>query len=77
LRDPERSFDPIASYVLVLEPELNKVSSHAGLRVDAAIVINLYRIGELDRRDLETELGKIDAGKAKDWLESFAPSESK
>jgi hypothetical protein len=39
-------YDSDASYVLVLEPDGKTVVSHADLPVDAAILINLWRVGE-------------------------------
>jgi len=55
-------------YVLVLEPTERKAGFHAGLPVDAAILINLYRMGEFDRIELEKELVKLYPDKAPNWL---------
>ena len=72
LRDSEKEFDASASYVLVLEPGEKKVSSHGGLPLDAAILLNLWRMGDLTRNELETELARLYPEKAQAWLATFA-----
>ncbi len=63
--------DDKASYVLVLEPTGKEVSSHADLPVAAAILINLWRMGDSTRGELETELAKLYPEKAQTWLATF------
>lgn len=71
LHAPESKFDPSTAYCLVLAPTLNKVSSHEKLPVDAAILLNLWRMGATTRAELETALAKLYADKAQPWLASF------
>jgi hypothetical protein len=71
LRDPEKGFNASASFVLILEPSEKKVKSHEDLPLDAAILINLWRVGDLPRVELETELVKINAEKSQTWLLNF------
>ena len=71
LNDTNTEFEPTASYVLILDKELNKVGSYDGLPVDAAILINLWQMGELTHDELESELTKIDVEKAQIWLAKF------
>jgi hypothetical protein len=63
--------DVEASYVLVLEPTSKKVSSHADLPLKAAILINLWRMGDSSREEVETELTKLYPEKAQTWLAAF------
>ena len=72
LRAPGSELDVEASYVLVLEVAGKKVSSHADLPVDAAILINLWRMGDSTRGELETELAKLYPEKAQAWLAPFS-----
>lgn len=58
-------------YVLVLEQGGEKVASHAGLPLDAAIRINLYRMGEFDRVRLGEELAGAYPEKTPEWLATF------
>jgi hypothetical protein len=68
----ESKFDPTeAIYVLVIEPTGKKVGFHKDLPVDAAILINLWRIGVLTEDELKAELEKFYPEKAKSWLASF------
>ena len=76
LNDPNTEFQPVADYVLVLDSKLDKVDSHGELRVDVAILINLWRMGALSQTDMEAALVKIDSAKAKAWLAQFIPSQS-
>jgi hypothetical protein len=71
LTDPNTKFEPKASYVLVLDSTLNKVSPHGELPVDVAILINLWRMGAFTQAELEAELAKVDAEKATTWLAQF------
>jgi hypothetical protein len=68
---PGSKFDSAASYVLVLEAAEKKCSPHGGLPVDAAILINLWRMGGLTRGELETDLAKLYPEKAQAWLATF------
>jgi len=69
--DSDLEFQPLATYVLVLDPKLDKANPHSELPVDAAILINLWRMGAFTQSDLEAALVKIDAEKAKTWLAQF------
>jgi hypothetical protein len=71
LTDPNTKFEPKASYVLVLDSTLNKVSPHGELPGDVAILINLWRMGAFTQAELEAELAKVDAEKATTWLAQF------
>lgn len=71
LNAPGSKFDSAASYVLVLEAAEKKCSPHGGLPVDAAILINLWRMGGLTRGELETDLAKLYPEKAQAWLATF------
>lgn len=69
--------DPSSSnvlYTLVLDPPLNRVSSHEGLPINAAIMINLWRMGAYSQVELETALAKVDAENAPNWLATFLAS---
>src|SRR6266496_443292 len=73
LRAPETSFDrsePL--FVLVLESGGTSVGFHQALPLDAAILVNFWRMGDLSRTELETELIKSYPEKAQAWLTSFA-----
>lgn len=70
-RAPGNTFDAEAAYVLVLEAAEKKSSPHGGLPVDAAILINLWRMGDSTRGELETELVKLYPEKAQTWLATF------
>lgn len=68
LVDPHTEFEPTPSYVLVLDSALDKVISLRGIPVDAAILINQWRMGTISRTELEAALTKIDSEKANTWL---------
>ena len=66
-------FDPWeVRYVLVLEPTDRKVWYCEGLAIDAAILINLWIMGDLAREELETTLTKLHPEKAQAWLATFS-----
>gem|GEM_PF-3424386 len=66
---PDARFDPWAvSSVLVLEPTDRKVWYCNDLAIDAAILINLWRVGDLARPELETKLATVYPDKAQAWL---------
>lgn len=74
----EQSRNPINRYdmnsilfVLVLEPDATKVAYYSDFPLDAAIHINLWRMGDLSREDLEGELIKSYPEKAPNWLSTF------
>ena len=75
LRDPNSGFEPSASYVLVLDSTLDKVSYNGVLPVHAAILVNLWRIGDLNSDELESALEDIDVEMAKTWLAQFIASQ--
>jgi len=58
--------------VLVLEPTERKVWYREGLAIDAAILINLWRMGDLPRGELEAALAKLYPEKAQTWLSAYA-----
>ena len=68
LVDPDTEFESTATYVLVLDSALDKVTPLGGLPVDAAILINQWRMGTISRAELEAALTKIDPEKANTWL---------
>lgn len=72
LRASESKFDSTADLVLVLESGATKVGFHADLPVDTAILINLWRMGDLTRAELETDLTRLYPEKAQTWLSTFA-----
>lgn len=74
LADPNTPFDSDALYVLVLDPSLHTVSSHEGLSTEAAIMINLWRMGAYSHAELETALKEVDTENAQNWLEMFSAS---
>lgn len=74
LHAPGSKFDNNAAYVLVLEPAHLKVTAHVEIPVDAAIMINLWRVGELTRVELGTELAKHYPEKVQGWLAMFNES---
>lgn len=48
-----------AAYVLVLAPDLKTAGSQPALLVEVAVLINLWRIGDLPRTDFEAALTKL------------------
>ncbi len=72
LRLPGGQIYSDAPYVLVLEPEGKQVSSHVDLPVDAAIAVNLWRIGDSTRSEMETALTEHHPKSARAWLARFA-----
>ena len=79
IQAPDGRFDPWAvHYVLVLEPTDRptdrKVWYCKGVAIDAAILINLWRIGDLAREELETTLTKLYPEKAQAWLATIPAS---
>ena len=68
-------FDPLGvRYVLLLEPTDRKVWYHEDLPIDAAILINLWRMDDLPRADLETRLEQLYPEQAQAWLAAFPAS---
>jgi hypothetical protein len=57
-------------YVLVLESAERKISAH-DLPLDAAILINLYRMGDFDKTELEKELTNLYPDNAQNWMAAF------
>lgn len=72
LRAPGSKLDTEATHVLVLEPAGKQVSSHVDVPVDAAILINLWRMGDSTRGELETALAELYPKKTQVWLATFA-----
>ena len=71
LRSSEGGFEAKVACVLVLEAEGKGVSSNEDLPIDAAIVINLWRIGDLSRDELEVDLTKFYPGKVQSWMDGI------
>jgi len=46
-------------FLLVLKPDLKSVEAHPDLLIEIGILINLWRIGDLPRAELETELARL------------------
>jgi hypothetical protein len=73
LRAPEKNVDhddPL--FVLVLESGATSLTFQEALPLGAAILLNLWRMGDLTRAELETELIKSYPERAQAWLTSFA-----
>ena len=60
-----------ANYVLVLESGGQAAKPRAELQLDVAILINLWRMGDLSREQLESRLVSISQEKAPRWLADF------
>jgi hypothetical protein len=56
LHAPESKYSSDAAYVLLVDPAEKKTGAHPDLPVDAAILINLFRMGGLTRDELEADL---------------------
>jgi len=70
---PKSPFDPSkVIYVLILEPTDRKVWFYENIPMNAAILINLWRIGNIPREDLEIALTKIDPSKTLAWIKLFS-----
>lgn len=69
-------FDPWAvRYVLMLEPTERNVWYCEGLPTDAAILINLWRMGDLTRDELEAALSEVYPDRAGAWLVAYSAPE--
>jgi hypothetical protein len=64
------------AFLLVLEPDLKKATAHPDLLVEVAILINQWRVGDLSRAELETELTRLVPEKAKALLETLDSAQS-
>jgi len=71
LRAPGNKYFSDAAYVLVLEPVERKARAHPTLLIEAAILINLWRIGDLTRDELKVELKRLHPEEAQTWLATF------
>jgi hypothetical protein len=58
------------SYMLVLKDSKN-VTSEKNLPVTAAVLINLYKIGQIDKEQLRIELAQWHRLEHLKWLEKF------
>ncbi len=65
LDDPD-AFE--ASYNMVISENGVEVSCHENLPVDAALLLNLYRIGELSESELQEELSRRNPDSVSDWM---------
>ncbi|HLP29561.1 MAG TPA: ATP-binding protein [Candidatus Didemnitutus sp.] len=68
---PDSKYDSDASFVLVIEETGVMCSSHEGVPVDAAILINLWRMGGLTNEDFQNDLAKRYPERALAWLTMF------
>jgi hypothetical protein len=71
LSDTLSNRDVGASYVLVLESRCDKVVAIADMPVDAAIAINLWRMGAMTRGGLEQALVGLYPKECGSWLTQF------
>ncbi|MBK9182084.1 MAG: ATP-binding protein [Ignavibacteria bacterium] len=71
LDSQDSKFNSDATYVLVIESTEKRCKSHKGVPVDAAILINLWRIGELTHDELKADLGVRYQDAAHAWLTTF------
>lgn len=58
-----------AMFVLVLHSLRVEVQSHKGIPLDVAILLNLFRMGDLEYTELERELKEINPARTLEWLE--------
>jgi hypothetical protein len=65
-----------AAFLLVLEPGLKRVGAQPELLVEVAILMNLWRIGDLPRGELEAELTRLAPEKASSLLETLDSAQS-
>jgi hypothetical protein len=71
LHTPENTFFADASYVLVIDPTEKKATPHEDLLVEVAILINLWRLVDLPRDELEAALTRLVPKKAQSLLAAF------
>lgn len=75
VQKPDSQFDPWAvRYVLVLDPTDRSVWYCEDLPIDAAILINLWVLGDLHRDELEVELSERYPNEAPAWLAAYPAS---
>lgn len=72
LRQSQREEFLMALCVLIVKPVEQKAYSYVDIPVEAAILINLGLMGELEKTALEMDLNKINAIKAADWISCFS-----
>lgn len=65
-----------ASYLLVLVPDLKAAAAQPDLLVEVAILINLWRIGDLPRAELEAGLTRLTPDTAKALLDTLDSGQS-
>lgn len=75
LHEPESPFDTDAAYVLVIDAAESNCDAHSELPVDAAILINLWRMDDLTVADLEAKLVTHYPKEAQAWLNKFTALE--
>lgn len=69
LRENRDKYFSDAAYLLVLAPDLKTTGAQPDLLVEVAILINLWRIGDVPRGELEAELTRLMSEKAKPLLD--------
>lgn len=70
IRDAGISYDPRNIFcMLVIDGDL--ATSNRGLPVDAAILLNLYKMGDLKEEELRTELTSRYPKEFEEWLQKF------
>jgi hypothetical protein len=72
VRSENNKFILGATYILVLDNSEKKANCYAEFPVEAAILINLHRMGDIKKEELVGELTKHYPDKAQDWLTTFA-----
>jgi hypothetical protein len=65
-----------AAFLLVLGPDLKKVGAQPELLVEVAILMNLWRIGDLPRSELEADLTRLAPENARTLLETLDSAQS-
>jgi hypothetical protein len=75
-RAPRNKSNETVYYVLVLEPIERKARSYSEISIEAAILINLWRMGDLTRADLTDALTTLSSEKATSLLAAFTGPET-
>ena len=76
LRSNGNNYFTDAAYLLVLAPDLKTSGAQPGLLVEVAILLNLWRVGDLPREELEAALTRLIPDKTKALLEILDSGQS-
>ncbi|MBK8039639.1 MAG: ATP-binding protein [Verrucomicrobiaceae bacterium] len=76
LKDKSGRFTTGAAFVLILEADGKTVNSHDNLPVDAAILVNLWRMNAISLGELKVELEKVSPDNCEAWLVQFGTLEA-